>query len=291
MSTASAIAAPHQRLFARVGRLSRFGPVTTAMIIVLALIVLVAIFAPWLSPHDPLAVNLADTLAPPSARHPLGADNSGRDLASRLVWGSRTALLGPLLVVAIAGTLGTLLAIVSAWLGGAFDAVVSRILDIIFAFPGILLALVATAVLGAGLKAAVIALCIGYVPYIARIVRSAALRERDAPYVQACRVQGLTGAAICLRHLLPNVAPIVIAQMTVSFGYALVDLASISYLGLGVQAPTPDWGAMVSAGQQGLLRGDPMESVCAGLLIVITVVAFTVVGDRLADRYETGATR
>lgn len=291
MSTASAVAAPHQRLLARAGRLSRYGPVTVAMIAVLALIVAVALLAPWISPHDPLAVDLADTLAPPSARHWLGADDSGRDLLSRLIWGSRTALIGPLAVVAIAGTIGTLIAITGAWLGGAVDAVISRALDIIFAFPGILLALVATAVLGAGLQAAVIALCIGYIPYIARVVRSAALRERDAPYVQACRVQGLTGAAICLRHLLPNVAPIVIAQMTVSFGYALVDLASISYLGLGVQAPTPDWGAMVAAGQQGMLRGDPTESVCAGLLIVLTVVAFTVVGDRLSDRYETGAVR
>ncbi len=257
-------------------------------LIFLVIVAIIAIIGPWIAPQDPNAVNLGASLEGPSAAHWLGTDVVGRDLLSRLIVGARTSLLGPLLVVLIATTAGTVLAIVSAWLGGWVDSVISRTIDIGFAFPGLLLAFVAVAVFGPGLTAPVLALSLSYIPFVARVVRSAAIRERYLPYIAASAVQGFSAYSICRRHLLPNVRGIVLAQATLSFGYAMVDLAAISYLGLGVQPPTPDWGLMVSTGQASILQGAPQESIFAGLAIVLTVAAFMVVGQWLADRVPGG---
>jgi energy-coupling factor transporter ATP-binding protein EcfA2 len=162
-------------------------------------------------------------------------------------------------------------------------AVVSRILDILFAFPGILLAILAIALFGAGLPSAVVALAVAHMPYIARVTRAAAILERGLPYVAALRVHGFSAIQICTRHLLRNLAPLITAQATVSFGYVMVDLAAISFLGLGVQPPSADWGVMVASGEPSILEGHPQQSLCAGILIVITVCAFTILGERLAD--------
>ncbi|HET6509099.1 MAG TPA: ABC transporter permease [Baekduia sp.] len=251
---------------------------------VIVLLMSVALLAPVLAPHDPAAVDLSQAYAGPSGDHLLGADGSGRDLLSRLIWGSRTALLGPMALVLIATVVGAAIALVSAWLGGPFDSVISRVLDIVFAFPAVLLALVVAAMFGPGLTAAVIALAIAYVPYVARITRSEAIRQRHMAYIQAGELQGLSGWVIARRHLLPNVMPLIVAQMTVSFGYAMVDLAALSYLGVGVQAPTADWGAMVASGQQGVIQGRPAESLWAGGLVVVVVVAAMLLGDRVGAR-------
>ncbi len=149
----------------------------------------------------------------------------------------------------VATLLGSLLAIVGAWRGGWVDGLVARLLDVLFSFPGLLLAILAAAVFGTGLTAPVIALCISYVPYVARIVRSAAVRERALPYVSALELQGLSGLAICARHLVPNVATTIGAQAAITFGYAMVDLAAINFLGLGLESTSSDWGVMVAAGQ------------------------------------------
>jgi peptide/nickel transport system permease protein len=250
------------------------------------LIVAVAIFAPLIAPHDPTQVDILAAHEGPSASHPLGTDALGRDLLSRLMYASRLSLLGPALIVVIATVLGTFLAIAAAWMGGWFDAVSSRILDILFAFPGLIFALLAVALFGPGLWAPVIALSIAYLPYDARVLRSVALRERNLPYIQACYVEGLPTRTITARHLLPNILPFVFVQATLSFGYALVDLAAISYLGLGVAPPTAEWGLMVANGQSSILTGYPQESLYAGLLIVATVVAFNLLGDRLATRFS-----
>ena len=148
------------------------------------------------------------------------------------------------------------------------------------------MAIIAVAVLGTGLLAPVLALSLAYTPYIARVLRSVALRERHLPYVESCQLVGYSGWAICLRHLLPNVMPLIRAQATLAFGAALVDLAAISYLGLGVQPPTPEWGIMVSDGQSSLLNGYPLESLSAGLLIVFVVVLVNLLGERFAARAE-----
>lgn len=251
---------------------------------VLGLLLLLAAIGPLLTTANPNAIDLSHAYAVPASGHPLGFDADGRDLLTRLIYGARTALVGPLIVVAIAVLLGTILALAAVWYGGWFDSLLARCVDAVFAFPGLLLAILATALFGAGLDAAVIALAIAYIPYLARIIRSAALRERALPYVAALRVQGASGVSICARHILPNIAPIVIANATLAFGYALMDLASLSFIGLGVQPPAADWGAMVADGMPGILQRFPQESIYAGILIVITIAAANVLGDRIAGR-------
>ena len=253
------------------------------------LVVAIALLAPLLAPHDPTRVDILASFQGPSASHPLGTDSLGRDLLSRLMYGARLSLFGPALIVVIATVLGTLLAISAAWMGGWFDSVSSRILDILFAFPGLIFALLAVALFGPGLVAPVIALSIAYLPYDARVLRSVAMRERNLPYIQACYVEGLPTRTITVRHLLPNILPFVIVQATISFGYALVDLAAVSYLGLGVAPPAAEWGLMVANGQASILTGHPQESIYAGLLIIATVVAFNLLGDRLATRFSVQA--
>lgn len=251
---------------------------------ILVLAALVALFGPLLAPHDPDESNLANAFVGPVAGHPLGFDAQGRDLLSRLLVGARSAMVGPAFVVLISVLAGALLAIVAAWRGGWVDSAISTVLDIVFAFPAILLAILAAAVFGAGLTAPTIALAIAYTPYVARVLRGAALRERAREYVAASEVQGLPAWRICARHLVPNLAPLIVAQATLLFGYAMVDFAAVSYVGLGVQPPQADWGVMVSTGQSGVLQGYPMESLAAGLCLVVVVVAVNLLGERLAQR-------
>jgi peptide/nickel transport system permease protein len=197
-------------------------------------------------------------------------------------------MAGPFLVVAVAIVAGSFMAIAAAWAGGWVDSVISTVLDILFAFPAILLAILAAAVFGAGLTAPTLALAIAYMPYVARVLRGAALRERAREYISALEVQGLSAALICLRHLVPNLMPLIVAQGTLLFGYAMVDFAAISYVGLGVQPPQADWGVMVATGQAGVLQGYPLESISAGLCIVVVVVAVNLLGERLAQRDSEG---
>ncbi|MEA5455699.1 ABC transporter permease [Sinomonas sp. JGH33] len=255
----------------------------------LAVVALLAVFGPLLVTVDPNAVDLGNAFAGPSGDHLLGQDASGRDLFSRLLSGARSSLIGPLVVVIVSTMLGTGLALTAVWIGGWFDTAVARVIDAVFAFPGLLLAILATAIFGTGLQAAVIALSISYTPYIARIVRGAALRERSLPYIAALRVQGLRGTTISLRHILPNIAGLIFANATLSFGFALIDLAALSFIGLGVQAPTADWGAMVGSGMAGILQLEPQEALWASLLIVITVAAANSLGDELVKRSEARA--
>lgn len=250
--------------------------------IVIGLAVFLAAFGPLLAPHDPNAASLGNAYVGPVAGHPLGYDSQGRDLFSRLLTGARTSMVGPLLVVLVSMVAGSVLAVAAAWAGRWVDASISTVLDILFAFPAILLAVLAAAVFGAGVTAPTLALGVAYTPYIARVLRGAALRERARDYVAACEVQGLSAVAICARHLIPNLMPLIVAQATLTFGYAMVDFAAISFIGLGVQPPTADWGVMVASGQSGVLQGYPLESLTAGLCIVVVVVAVNLLGERLA---------
>ena len=249
-----------------------------------AVLVLVAVGAPWLAPHDPNAVDLGQAMAAPTGAHPLGVDASGRDTLSRLVVGSRTSLLGPLGVVLFSTVAGVLIGAAAGWRGGWLDSLLSRSAELALAFPGLLLALLIVSVYGQGLIAPVIALGIAYLPYVSRLTRSLVLAERERPYVAAYRVQGHSGPQICLRHVIPNIAPVVLAQSTINFGYALIDLAGLSFLGLGVSALTPDWGQMVFDGETAINQGYPLSATLPCAAIVLTVVAFNVVGERWADR-------
>jgi len=249
-----------------------------------------AIFGPLLAPYDPNLPNLSLAWVGPTGGHLLGFDVQGRDVLSRLLVGAQTSMLGPLVVVIVSMITGSLLAVVAAWRRGAADAAISSGLDILFAFPGILLAVLATAVFGAGLTAAAIALSIAYMPYVARVLRSAAFRERSQPYVAALEVQGASATSICFRHLIPNMTPLIVAQATILFGYAMVDLAAISFLGLGVQPPRADWGVMISENQTGIPQGYPLPALAAGVCIVAVVIAFNVLGERLFEQAQAART-
>lgn len=261
-------------------------PALTVVATLCALIVLVAVCAPLLAPDDPTQTDILHQNLSASGAHLLGTDALGRDILSRLIYGARLSLLGPALVVSSAVGIGTALAIASAWIGGPFDRVVARILDVLFAFPAILLAIVAVAIFGEGLAAPVVALAIAYIPYVARVVRSVALRERHLAYVDAGRSLGFSGFKICVRHILPNVGLMIVAQATIAFASAIMDLAGISFIGLGVQPPASDWGLMVSDGASALLNDHPMETLSAGGAIVITVVLFNLLGERLSTVSE-----
>jgi peptide/nickel transport system permease protein len=253
---------------------------------VIAVAVLVTIFGPLIAPHDPYVGQLASSYFGPAPGYPLGFDAQGRDVVSRLLVGARTSMVGPFVVVILCVTLGTVLAVWTAWKRGMVDAVASSGLDILFAFPGILLAILATAVFGKGLTAATIALAAAYTPYVARVLRGAALRERSLLYIAALEVQGASPLAICVRHLIPNIVPLILAQATTLFGYAMVDLAAISFLSLGVQPPYPDWGVMVSENASGVVQGYPLAALSAGVCIVLVVIATSLLGQRLHENAE-----
>ncbi|HLK72101.1 MAG TPA: ABC transporter permease [Streptosporangiaceae bacterium] len=262
----------------------RVGAAGIASAAVIAAATVAAAFGPLLAPYDPDLPNLSLAWAGPAGGHLLGYDVEGRDVLSRLLAGAQSSMLGPLAVVTLSVTAGTLLAVTAAWRRGVSDTVISSGLNILFAFPGILLAILAAAVFGAGLPAAAIALSVAYLPYVARVLRGAALRERHQPYVAALEVQGASATLICLRHVVPNIGPLIVAQATVLFGYAMVDLAAVSFLGLGVQPPTANWGVMIAENQDGLLLGHPLPAVAAGLCIVAVVIAVNVLGERLFEQ-------
>jgi peptide/nickel transport system permease protein len=262
------------------------GPIGIASAVVIAIAIFMAVFGTFLAPYDPNAPNLSLAWVGPTGGHLLGYDFQGRDVLSRLLVGARTAMLGPLAVVAGSMVAGVLLAVTAAWRRGASDAVISSGLDILFAFPGILLAVLAAAVFGPGLAAAAIALAVAYMPYVARVLRGAALKERSQPYVAALEVQGASAASICFRHLIPNMGPLIVAQATILFGYAMVDLAAISFLGLGVQPPEPNWGVMISENQVGLAQGYPLPALVACACIVVVVIAVNVLGERLFEQAQ-----
>ncbi len=268
------------------GLLRGTGPAGIASAVVIGVATIVAVIGPLVAPYSSTLGDLALSFVGPTGSHVLGFDNQGRDVLSRLLAGAQSSMLGPLAVVIGALLAGTLLAVIAAWRRGLADAVISSGLDILFAFPGILLAVLAAAVFGAGLPAAAISLAIAYMPYVARVLRGAALKERSQPYVAALEVQGASATTICLRHIVPNIMPLIVAQATILFGYAMVDLAAISFLGLGVQPPAANWGVMISENQVGIPQGYPLPALAAGGCIVAVVIAFNVLGERLFEQAQ-----
>lgn len=252
--------------------------------LVLLIITIAAIFAPVVAPHDPDAVDFLAFNAGPSAAHWLGTDGLGRDLLSRMIFGARTALLGPLLVVISSTILGLLLGLLAGWRGGWIDAVLGRIFDLVFAFPALLIAIMAVALFGKGLTTPIIAMSLAYIPYVARLTRSLVSSERNRPYVAAYRVQGFSGAWVALRRVLPNVFPVVGAQSTLNFGYVLAELAGLSFPGLGVQAPQSDWGSMINEAQSGIAAGHFLPAMVPAIAVVVVVVAVNIIGEELSDR-------
>jgi peptide/nickel transport system permease protein len=244
-----------------------------------------ALVGPHLSPYDPAAQELARRLEAPSLAHPLGLDELGRDILARLLQGARISLLVGIAVVSVSSTVGMMFGSIAGYFGGRVDDLISRVIDVLMAFPGILLAIALVAVLGPSLTHVVLALSvIGWVGY-ARLVRGQALRARELEFVQAARASGASSARIVLRHVLPTAFPAVIVQATLGMAGAIIAEASLSFLGLGVQPPTPSWGTMLDAGRSHLFDA-PHLTMFPGLAIAILVLGFNFVGDGLRDRAD-----
>jgi ABC-type dipeptide/oligopeptide/nickel transport system permease subunit len=272
----------------RAPRAPRPSALVLASVIVIGAFALAAVFAPFLAPYNPDAVDFSAIYSSPTWAHPLGTDGLGRDTLSRMIFGARTALIAPLVVVISSTAIGILLGLLAGWRGGWLDAGLGRIFDVVFAFPSLLIAIMAVALFGKGLVAPVVAMSIAYIPFVARLTRSLVAAERTRPYVAAYRVQGFGGAWIALRRVLPNVTPIVGAQSTLNFGYVLAELAALSFLGLGVQPPTADWGAMINEAQAGLVGGHFLPALVPAVAVVIVVVAVNIIGEALSDRIGGG---
>ncbi|GGO92057.1 ABC transporter permease [Wenjunlia tyrosinilytica] len=250
----------------------------------LALTTVAALLAPLIAPQDPQAIDLNASSAPPDGVHLLGTDQSGRDLLSRVLFGARTSLVAPLALLLCAAVIGVALGTLAAWRGGWTDALVSRVTDVMFAFPGLLFVVLIIAVFGDGLTTAVVALALAYSPVIAKYTRSIALSERAKPYIDAYRVQGVSGFSICVRHLLPNLAAALLGYLVLMFGEVLMGMTTLSYLGFGAQPPSSEWGLMVKEGQAAIVQGALWPALVPGTAIALTVVAFNIVGVRVSDR-------
>jgi len=243
---------------------------------------LVALAAPWIAPGDPAAQLLERRLESPSRDHPLGLDELGRDIYTRLVYGARVSVGVGLAVVLLSGLFGTLVGAVAGYVGGRVDALLMRLTDVFLAFPGILLAIALVAVLGPALRHVVFALvAIGWVSY-ARLVRGQVLQIRELEFVTAARATGVTDVRILWRHVLPNFLPTLLVQASLGMAGAILAEASLSFLGLGIQPPTPSWGAMINAGRGHLLDA-PHLALFPGLAILLAVMALNFLGDGLVD--------
>jgi peptide/nickel transport system permease protein len=248
-------------------------------------IVLVAVFAPIIAPRDPVVANIPDRVQPPSRTYIMGTDTLGRDVFSRLVYGARYSLTVGLIAVAIATSGGVVLGLISGFYSGRVDMVIQRIVDMMMALPRILLAMAIVFSLGVGLTQVMIAVGISNIPTFVRVVRASVLSARENTYVEAARAIGRPDLGIMARHILPNVMAPIIVVSTLGVAGAILTAASLSFLGLGAQPPTPEWGAMISAGRD-TLRSAWWISTFPGLTITIVVLAINLVGDALRDEFD-----
>ena len=253
---------------------------------IILLMVAMAATAGLVAPYDPLATDYASMLAAPSAEHWLGTDAYGRDVLTRILYGSRTALLVGLGASFLGTTLGSLIGVASAYFGGRVDLIVQRIMDVFFAFPVIILALAVVAVLGTGAENVILAIAAPMVPRCARVVRASALAVREMPYVDAARAGGYGHARIILRHMLPNVMAPILIMATAFLGEAILLEASLSFLGLGVQEPTAAWGLMLRGAAVEFAETAPWMAIFPGLAISLGVFGFNLFGDSLRDALD-----
>lgn len=253
---------------------------------IICTIFLVAVFAPLIAPHDPLAQNLERRLSPPSSEYPMGADNLGRCVFSRVVYGARLSLPIGMAITGTALVIGALIGAISGFLGGRCDEFVMRIVDVLLAFPGLILALVIIAVMGPGILNASFALvAVGWTGF-ARMVRASTLAIRDAEFMEGAKALGASDFYIIRRHLLPNVIAPVLPMAFLGAGYSILALAGLSFLGLGVRPPTPEWGLMLSDGRL-FMRSAPHLMIFPGIALSMTILAFNLAGDGIRDALDT----
>ncbi len=251
----------------------------------MGLFLLLAALAPWAAPYDPLEQDLYNRLSPPSMTHPFGTDDFGRDILSRVIYGTRISLRIGVAAVMIALVAGTVIGIVAGYYGGALDQVLMRLMDLMLAFPSILLAIGIVAILGPGLDNAMIAIGVVAIPQYSRLIRASTLTVREADYVQALRALGAKDLRILMTAVLPNCLAPLIVQSTLSLATAILDAAGLSFLGLGAQPPMPEWGAMLSGGRE-LILSAPWVLTYPGVAIFVTVLAFNLLGDGLRDAFD-----
>jgi peptide/nickel transport system permease protein len=264
--------------FARV----RSSTLACAGLVIVGLFALLALFAPLLAPYDPYTTDLEETYQHPSWQHPFGTDNVGRDVLSRVIYGSRIAFTITLLVVLLELAISVPLALVSSYIGSAFDEAVMRVMDMIISIPHLLLAIVIVAMLGPGMRNAILAISVSYMPMLARLVRSVVLSIKEEPYIEACRALRFGPVRIVFAHILPNIVSVIIVQLSLDLGYALIDMAALSFIGLGVQPPRASWGAMLALGKSYLLHS-PWMTIFPGLCIALLVFGFNLFGIGLGN--------
>jgi peptide/nickel transport system permease protein len=267
------------------GLIARY-PLGAAGAFVVLVMIVAAVFADFVAPFDPENNSYEYMLSAPSFLHLLGTDDFGRDIFSRIVFGARTALFVGFVAAFIGATGGLILGVASAYFGGWFDLVVQRVMDVFMAFPLIILALAVVAVLGPGIDKVIIAITIPFIPQCARVVRSSALAVREIPYVDAARACGFGDARIILRHMVPNVMAPYLIMITAFVGQAILLEAVLSYLGLGVQEPTPAWGLMLKSGAEEYAESAPWIPIFPGLAISLAVFGFNLFGDALRDALD-----
>lgn len=266
---------------------ARFFRRRTAVVgaIITATFLAITLLGFWVTPYPPRATDYSHTLAPPSLQHPAGTDDFGRDILSRLIVGARYSLGMGLSAVTLGAAIGSLWGVACAFNGGLFDNISMRIADVLFAFPGILLAIAIVAVLGPGLTNVVIAVGVFSIPTFARLVRAPSLAAMGQEYVSAARAVGAGGARIMFRHLLPTALPPIVVYFTLRIGTAILTASALSFLGLGVLPPTPEWGAMLAAGRL-FINVAPQLVIAPGVTISLAVLGFNLLGDGLRDALD-----
>lgn len=260
-------------------------------LILAAALLLAVLFARQLCPWDPYQQDLSRALQPPSVEHLFGTDRYGRDMLSRVIIGSRTSVTSALILVAIISVMGTALGIVAGYLGGVVDGIIMRVSDICLAFPGLVFAMAIAAVLNGGVESAVLALAAVSWPKYARIARSQTLALKDAEFMQAARLSGGSLSQLIFRHLLPNIIGPILATATMDIGTMMMEIAALSFLGLGAKPPVAEWGSMMSDGRS-MLQTYPWVVLTPGLAVFVSVTVFNLLGDAVRDALDPrGITR
>lgn len=257
---------------------------------IILIFVVVAVLAPWIAPYDPLSQSLTRINRPPSADNLLGTDQFGRDVLSRLIAGSRNSLLFGIISPVLAAVIGTLLGVVAGYFGGIADRVISRVIDLLLAFPELLLAILIAAVLGGGFWNIIAVITVAFIPGFARVARSQTLSVKHEPYVEAAISTGVRTPVIILRHIIPNIMAPIVALMTLWVASSIRIEASLSFLGIGTQAPNPSWGNIIRDGLNNLF-GSPWPIIGAGIAITLVVLAFNLIGDAVRDALDPSMAR
>lgn len=253
--------------------------------IIILIFVITALIGPSLCKQDPTAIDLPNKYKGPSAKHWLGTDNLGRDTFTRLVHGARVSLAMSVVSVFVGSFIGVLLGVLAGYYGGWIDAVISRFIDLLLAFPGLLLAIAVVAVLGNGILNTMAAIAFYSIPYVARLVRGLVISLKHTEFIQACKVIGASDFRIIAYHIIPNTMGQIIIDVTLSLGTAILTASSLSFLGLGVQPPNPEWGAMLSQARE-VIRSTPLAAIAPGTAITLVVLSFSLVGDGLRDALD-----